>query len=238
MDGSDPPIGEVSRTSLTPVPPRQARSRRTLERILAATEVLLAEAPFEEITVAEVAARAGISIGTLYGRFRTKRALLAAVCARRFGAGTRDRSREYLRRFAEREMSLRQRAREIVGNMLAHYGTNRVLLQELDVRGGRRGAGQEAAALRELEKVFHEGWAASLLANRSEIDHPDPDGAVRFALFLAASACHGALVREDPSAAGVQEEDLAEELTRLVIAYLRHSGAAYAGAASVARRPG
>ena len=59
--------------SATPVQPR---AFRTLERILAATEELLEERLFEQVAIADIAERAGVSVGTIYTRFADKSALL------------------------------------------------------------------------------------------------------------------------------------------------------------------
>ena len=57
-------------------PARQARSRRTAERIVSAALELLGSKAFEEMSVAEIAARAGVSVGGFYARFPGKDALL------------------------------------------------------------------------------------------------------------------------------------------------------------------
>src|SRR5262245_50018865 len=56
--------------------PRQSRSRATLDRLLDATGAVLAEKPFEDASVAEIARRAGSSVGAFYGRFPDKESLL------------------------------------------------------------------------------------------------------------------------------------------------------------------
>lgn len=66
----------------TPRPVRQQRSLRTQERILAATEVLLAEQDLEQLTMEQIAERAHVSIGAFYKRFRGKSSLLPLVFAR------------------------------------------------------------------------------------------------------------------------------------------------------------
>ncbi|MGW0038853.1 TetR/AcrR family transcriptional regulator [Gordonia sp. NPDC003376] len=58
------------------IAPRQARSRATMERIIATTEELLADKPFEEITIAEISAKAGCAPTAIYARFSDKTALL------------------------------------------------------------------------------------------------------------------------------------------------------------------
>ena len=55
--------------------PRQSRSKQTLERILSSGTILIAEQSYDEVTVAEIAARAQISVGGFYSRFRNKEAL-------------------------------------------------------------------------------------------------------------------------------------------------------------------
>lgn len=57
-------------------PPKQRRSEETLARILAATRSLLEKAVFEDLTISQIAAGAGCSVGTVYGRFKNKGAIL------------------------------------------------------------------------------------------------------------------------------------------------------------------
>jgi len=56
--------------------PQQARSRRTRERVLEAAVACFEESGYDATTTAAIAARAGIAVGTLYGYFRDKRAIL------------------------------------------------------------------------------------------------------------------------------------------------------------------
>lgn len=59
--------------------PRQARSRDTERRLLAAARALLSEGGLEACQVPAVALRAGVSAGTLYRRFADKDALIVAT---------------------------------------------------------------------------------------------------------------------------------------------------------------
>lgn len=76
-------------------PPRQTRSRRTLERIAGATGALLAEREPSEITVQDVVARARTSVGAFYTRFESKDVAVAFV-RERFWADLRERWRKFL----------------------------------------------------------------------------------------------------------------------------------------------
>src|SRR5687768_11783635 len=64
------------RRTPTALPARQARSRITRERLLGAVESVIREGGLERATVRAIAARAGVSVGTVYRRFPHKRALL------------------------------------------------------------------------------------------------------------------------------------------------------------------
>ena len=46
--------------------PKQTRSRKTLEQIVAASEALLEVSTFEEISMQAIAEKAGVAIGSLY----------------------------------------------------------------------------------------------------------------------------------------------------------------------------
>jgi AcrR family transcriptional regulator len=59
--------------------PHQARSRKTLERVLDAFVELLARKPFEQITMAELARRSRIAVTSIYARFENKQALVLAA---------------------------------------------------------------------------------------------------------------------------------------------------------------
>lgn len=59
--------------------PLQKRSRATLERLLAAGVDLLREKGYEGLSIAELSARSGVSVGSIYQRFDGKEALFAAL---------------------------------------------------------------------------------------------------------------------------------------------------------------
>ena len=56
--------------------PRQDRSRATLAAIVQAAETLLDERPFQDVSVADIIARAGCTTGSFYARFASKDALI------------------------------------------------------------------------------------------------------------------------------------------------------------------
>tara|TARA_R110002073_G_scaffold19336_7_gene70711 strand:+ start:5335 stop:5982 length:648 start_codon:yes stop_codon:yes gene_type:complete len=60
-------------------PAAQDRAKKTRDKLLAAFESLLREKSFEAMSVAEIAARAGLSVGAVYRRFENKDAFIPAI---------------------------------------------------------------------------------------------------------------------------------------------------------------
>jgi AcrR family transcriptional regulator len=71
-------------TLATVAGPKQARSQRTLARLLDAAEALVAERGLEGLSIPAVARRARSSVGGFYARFTDKAALLRALEERFF----------------------------------------------------------------------------------------------------------------------------------------------------------
>src|SRR5437868_6332491 len=69
---------------LTVSGPKQARSERTLYRLLDVAEALIVEEGLGGLSIPEVARRAGSSVGGFYARFRDKNELLRALEERFF----------------------------------------------------------------------------------------------------------------------------------------------------------
>jgi len=59
--------------------PQQLRSKESFERVLAVGIEVLQEAGYEGLSIAQVCARAGVSVGSIYARFKSKAALFAAL---------------------------------------------------------------------------------------------------------------------------------------------------------------
>jgi AcrR family transcriptional regulator len=63
----------------SPVPPKRADARRNYELLLAAAAAAFAEHGADDVSLEEIARRAGVGIGTLYRHFPARQALLEAV---------------------------------------------------------------------------------------------------------------------------------------------------------------
>ncbi len=58
------------------------RKQRTMEALLTSAQLMFAELPVDEITVEEIAQRAGVAVGSIYNNFGSKEGLYAAVVGR------------------------------------------------------------------------------------------------------------------------------------------------------------
>lgn len=72
---------------------RDPRRQRTIDALIAAAEEVFAARPVEEVTVEEIAERAGVAVGSIYNSFGSKAGLHAAVIDRAL-----DVDREYMDR--------------------------------------------------------------------------------------------------------------------------------------------
>ncbi len=160
-------------------PPRQSRSRRTLERIVgAALEILEGEGP-EALTVQAIVDRAGSSVGSFYARFSGKDDLINYLGERVW----REAASRWDAALAEQDwtdLSLEEALGSVV-TLLSRVGRSRAsYLKALDRTPG---------AADDAYLAFHthviRGLEALLLERAGEIAHPEPAVAVPLALRAA-----------------------------------------------------
>jgi AcrR family transcriptional regulator len=73
---------EAQSDSAGVLPARQSRSRATRDRLLAAGLALVEDRAVDEVSVADIAAAAGCSVGAFYNRFRDKESFFEAAIDR------------------------------------------------------------------------------------------------------------------------------------------------------------
>jgi AcrR family transcriptional regulator len=195
--------------------PRQARAKATFDAILEATAHILVEDGYERLTTNHVAARAGVSIGSVYMYFRTKEAIVASLVDRhieRFGAVIGSEAIEALR------MPLASGVERIIGAIVRANASVEPNLHRALEEGVRRVAAFEK--IRALDRSFETLLAASLDARAD--DHTSTD--TKLAAFMVVQACKAITLeatREHPDA--LQDGRLARELARMVVRYLTDS---------------
>ena len=163
-------------------PPKQKRSRQSLERVLEASTALLEEQGFEAFTIQEVSRRADVSVGAIYARFGSKESLLRVVhrhametlAAEHEAVGAVDgrpgEDAQAVILDAVRSVAEIFRGNERLLRAFMHLGA-------VDDEISRRGS--EGSI--ELSRQF----AATVLAHRDAIGHPDPETAVDVAYRMA-----------------------------------------------------
>jgi AcrR family transcriptional regulator len=72
-------MGAAEAAAAVPGPPKRADARRNYDRLLAAATAAFAEHGADDVSLEEIARRAGVGIGTLYRHFPARQALLEAV---------------------------------------------------------------------------------------------------------------------------------------------------------------
>lgn len=205
------PLESVSR-------PKQARSERTLERILDAAETLILERGLKQVSIGDIVREAGSSVGGFYARFKDKGELLVAL------------SEQTQRRLAERvaalmdpgswgDATLREIvhvcAQEIVGHVLSRRRLQSAILQSVAADSSRWKHGIE------FRTRLVEGVTALMLTRREEIRHPMPERAARFAIEAALALMdQRALFGDLQEQWRLEEDTLIEEMERMVLAYL------------------
>lgn len=161
--------------------PRQGRSRESFERIIGATVELLRERAYDQITLAEICRRSGVSTGALYGRVGGKDELLQVVQVRYLeslaaqfdGAAAR---------IAAGPRGLDQVVPAVVAGLGNVLRENAGVLRSFMLRASADPAIGAAGKQSALEN--HARFARLLQACRDEIRHPHPDRAVDTGLLL------------------------------------------------------
>lgn len=201
-------------------PPKQDRSRRTLDRIALAALDLMEEGGVENATVARIVERSGTSVGSFYARFAGKDDLILFL-QDRIWAEARDRWDAELESQDWGGLSMEEVVEGVVSLLLrsfrADYHQREILGRERrqDDEGARRVFAFHQHILSTVTPLF--------LAHRREISHPDPEWAIRLGYRFAVGAIRELLELE--GAVGVVDgaakaEALTPQLARAWIAYL------------------
>jgi|SRR5215208_1275012 len=203
---------------------KQSRSRATVDRIVAAARELSAAEPlgFERLSVADIAARAGISIGGFYGRFPSKDALAAHLAVEGLAETLLARARERL----TPERYAGAGAYAIISDYLAlgagAFRAHRPELRAVSLAGRAGADAPLRATIRRFNKEVHDRFRALLLTRRAEMSHPTPDVAVDTALLWTSAALREVILFDQPVSdlRRLSDVELVEELSRGFAAYL------------------
>jgi AcrR family transcriptional regulator len=201
--------------------PQQARSQQTYDKLLDAAANLLDAKSFEEMTISDIVAEAGCSVGAFYGRFKDKDALLHALDARyvdqQLAAG-----QDWVNQGSRPERTLNELILDLM-NMLHQTihrdpGLLRTLVLRARLYPDPRFREQEArlnAVVPEIIKI--------LMTHHTEIKHPDPEMAIATGFLQAYLTMREALSWDHIGQNfPVSGKHLTEELARSFSAYLQY----------------
>jgi AcrR family transcriptional regulator len=200
-------------------PPQQARSQKTLARLLDAAEDVIKEHGMAGLTVSEVVRRAGSSVGAFYARFADKEGLLATLHERSCGETlataklaldpARWESSDVVTMVEEIVAFCAAQCEERIGLLLAF-----LTLAATEVSYARRRA--------KLEGEVGELFAQLLLSRSGDVGHPDPHLAGQVAVRIVLSTLEYAAVtrRQSTTDAGKLDPAFERELTRAVVAFI------------------
>lgn len=199
---------------------QQSRSQKTQESLLDAAESLFFEKGAEATSVADVAERAGCSVGAVYHHFRDKKALLYALYDRM--------TTQYREISRDAVDPARWEGATIVDILRGYMEFALAMARE---RPGFKLAGLEAthndpelrAHFAELTLETHRGQQELLLARRDEIDHPDPVRATAFVLDQITAMLRSRLdpVLRERQLTTWSDEEFMQEALRSACAYLQ-----------------
>jgi AcrR family transcriptional regulator len=204
-------------------PPRQERSRQTLDRILDATERLLLDRPFDQLSVLEIVRASGTSVGSFYNRFRDKASLLSGIYDR-YDAGLDGWIEEWRSRQGEPPGDLVQAAAWVARYLIDTFQARRHLLRALALHVRQHPEVEEAAMDRRV--LAHRFLTDALLDHRAEIRHHDPERAVQVAVFGAASICRERILFSEGLHARTTRQSnaqLLQDVTMMMLGLLRPS---------------
>jgi len=212
-----PTLPERTRT------PRQPRSRDTEERILRAFGELLAESRFEDVSVQQVAGRAGVSVGGFYARFGSKDDALLHLLYAGYVRDALAMAERVLDPARWRGAGIAPIAHAYFKLILdAGHGYDGVVRELVSRTRLNPDAVRDSAAWGSFRQGIHEPFRSLMAERIAEVRHPDPELALRFAFSACSSALRETLLfgHMQPSMGAVDEATLARELARMFCRYL------------------
>jgi AcrR family transcriptional regulator len=207
-------------------PPRQARSQKTLDRILEAAEAIARDRGLAAVTVQEVIERSGVSVGSFYARFAGRDALLHHM-QNRFWTAAEDQWRAFLDPARWEGVPTSVLVGELVRILVRGYALRAASLRAYLLYALAHPDDKPLRRSAMLDEAVAERLLALLEPRLAEFGHPWPERAVPMAIrqLLATLREEVLFGPARPDGATLEEDDLVVELTRAFLGYLGVSGA-------------
>lgn len=207
------------------VPASQRRGQETMERFAEATEALLEQKTFEEISIQEIVRRAGRPIGSFYARFGSKEALLPLLY-QRYQQRLETWFPDQLGRVNWDALGFEACIQEMVEFLIGCYEVRPGLMRAIALFARMRPEALPADLVPGRRRIY--ALPIAILArHRARIAHDDPEAAIRFGIFMVSSVARERLLFGDMPLARVTtigRDTLRAELVRALHSYLTSRG--------------
>ena len=203
--------------------PQQKRSADSLERVIQSAERLLRQMPPEDLTIAQVVADSGVSVGSIYARFNDKQGVFAELVLRFMRTTlavfeTHDRQRW-------QALSLGDALTELVTSIAAIYAQHRGVLRAIGMRSRLAHTPGLQAALDRYNKQVTSEMHELLMLHVYKFNHPHPGAAIQMCIDVSAAMLQAGIVTaaEAPSKTAPKkaaQKLLVESVVDLLYRYL------------------
>jgi AcrR family transcriptional regulator len=189
---------------------------------VAAALDLLGERTFDEMTVAEIAGRAGVSVGGFYARFAGKDALLHHLNVTLIETMI-EHARSQLSAEGTAGLGARDVVERFISMVVRMFRHHRRVLQQVTLRSRTSTDPTFRQRVAETNRVIHDLFRERLGERLSEFGHPVPHRAIDIALTAVSGAMREYVLFEEhrPQFDPVDDGDLVAELVDLFCTYLR-----------------
>lgn len=195
----------------------QRRAEVTRDALLAAAMRLLHTRDFDQLSIAELAAEGGLSVGSFYGRFRDKEAFVA-VLQRRVADGWLAEGERALAAGQDPALSTARFVGRIAEAVVAVFRRDEGFLRaSLRHQTTHPGA---STPLQQAGRHFADAAADALAPRLGHLPAAQRRPRVRFALQVVYGTCMNAVLN-DPGPIRLAEQRMTRELARVMARYLQ-----------------
>lgn len=192
----------------------QKRSQATVETLLDATARVLTKEGYDRASTNRIAAKAGVSVGSLYQYFPNKEALVATLVARH-NREMLQLLRDALEKVASLDLAtaMRELVRATVDAHLVDPALHRIFAEQVPRMG-------QLAKIEALQRETFLLIRAYLEERRHEISVADLDSATSICVTTVEALTHEFVI-DKPDAPDGDRDWFIDEVTRLIVGYLR-----------------
>ncbi|CAN5558292.1 TetR/AcrR family transcriptional regulator [soil metagenome] len=192
----------------------QKRSQATVETLLDATARVLTREGYDRASTNRIAATAGVSVGSLYQYFPNKEALVATLVARH-NREMLQLLRDALEKVASLDLvtAMRELVRATVDAHLVDPALHRIFAEQVPRMG-------QLAKVEALQRETFLLVRAYLEERRNEISVRNLDSATSICVTTVEALIHEFVI-DRPAAPEGERDRFIEEVTRLIVGYLR-----------------